>query len=417
MSESEAVTALRRKEYEQRLVVERLRRTVYEQPDPSASPQLLSELAVGEVALNEARAALAAAVASDGKGGVVVDTQRGTTTRGAATTGLEATVRLGMLHIPTAIYHLLDPERNPLVICKVTAKKVTVKATRRRVRVTSFIEGYSARAVTTFELGADETHEFRQLPTLFPDRVRDLHELSRATLNVLVEDLDDGGAVEIHETKPVWMLARNCAPLGVVDPGTGQWQSLERYFGAFVTPNTPEVMGFLRKVVDHHPEKRLVGYQAPGASSAEERAAIVAAQVRAVFDALKADAGIIYVNSVITHGAEDGTSNQRVRLPRETLAERQANCIDGTLLFASLLEAISLHPAIVLVTGHAFLAWEAWPETGDWRYLETTMIGTREFDEACASGKRTADANALFGGLHLLAVADLRVKDGITPLE
>ena len=45
-------------------------------------------------------------------------------------------------------------------------------------------------------------------------------------------------------------------------------------------------------------------------------------------------------------------------LPRESLADKEANCINGTVLFASLLEGISMSPAIVLVPGHAFLAWE-----------------------------------------------------------
>lgn len=70
---------------------------------------------------------------------------------------------------------------------------------------------------------------------------------------------------------------------------------------------------------------------------------------------------------------------------------KEANCIDGTVLFASLLEGASLSPAIVVKPGHAYVAWETGPATDEWEYLETTMIGKNSFEEACKSGKEQAD--------------------------
>ena len=55
-----------------------------------------------------------------------------------------------------------------------------------------------------------------------------------------------------------------------------------------MTPNAPEVMSFVRKAADHHPDKRLIGYQGPP----EGRDERVTSQVRVIFDALKAEAGI-----------------------------------------------------------------------------------------------------------------------------
>jgi hypothetical protein len=60
------------------------------------------------------------------------------------------------------------------------------------------------------------------------------------------------------------------------------------------------------------------------------------------------------------------------------------------VLLASLLEAISLRPAIVVVPGHAFLGWETWRDSGEWRYLETTMLGTHPFEAAAARGDEEA---------------------------
>jgi len=47
---------------------------------------------------------------------------------------------------------------------------------------------------------------------------------------------------------------------------------------------------------------------------------------------------------------------QRVRLPSKSLAHRQINCIDGTVLLASVVEALGYRPAVVFIPGHAFLA-------------------------------------------------------------
>jgi hypothetical protein len=97
---------------------------------------------------------------------------------------------------------------------------------------------------------------------------------------------------------------------------------------------------------------------------------------------------IVCVNSVIDYGASPGHMTQRTRLPRESLEQRSADCIDGTVLMASLLEGASLHPAPVLVPGHAFVGWETWEGSGQWQFLETTLIGSGDFAAACESGRR-----------------------------
>ena len=110
--------------------------------------------------------------------------------------------------------------------------------------------------------------------------------------------------------------------------------------------------------------------------------------------------------------------------PRETLENRSANCIDGTVLMASVLEAASLNPAIVLVPGHAFLAWESQAGNDSWDYLETTLIGSREFEEAQKVGRSRAEQyraksqplkNRMM--FRLLSIPALRVGAGILPME
>jgi hypothetical protein len=418
MSEESELQTIREQEYRQRRQVNALRRQVFQQTDPSASKQLLEELtkAEGELAaLERQRAVLESSTPG---GGVVASLDKRTRPSGvlgAETTGLEATVHLRMAQVPTAIYHLFDPAETPLVSC--TVRNVGRQGKTRRLRFSSFIDGYSATAVNTVEIKPEDEFTFNQLPSLRPGSAAAVNELTRAMLNVLVEDLDAGtGAVELHATYPIWLLSRTTAPLAVRDPKTGGWNDLTHYFGAFVTPNAPQVMEFLRLAADRHPDKMLAGYQGDPSG--------IMPQVKALYDALKADAGITYVNSLIAFSPEEGAANQRVRLPRESLSHREANCIDGTVLFASLLEGISMNPAIVLVPGHAFVAWEGWQDSGEWHYLETTMIGSHSFEEACASAQQTASYYEQLANQQDNALAfrrwplnTLRTTYAITPME
>ncbi len=330
---------------------------------------------------------LAAAVdaAADGKpapeAGVVVDTARDTGLLGAMSTKLEVTVKLLMAHIPTSVCHLFDPATHPLVSCE--ARKADAADDKiRRLRVTAIVDGYSAPAIDTVELENKQPHEFKLLPTFFPQRLNEVTELTRATLSVLVEDLDSQ-LVELNRTSPVWLLARTTALLSVKDPTTGDSVDLTPYFGAFVTPNDPAVLRFLERVKTFHPAKALSGYQGDPEG--------VTLQVKAAYDAVKEDVDLTYVNTTLAFSPDDTTSVQRVRLPREALETGAANCIDGVVLLASLLEAMSLRPAIVVVPGHAFLGWETWKDSGEWKYLETTMLGTQPFDVAAARGEKEAE--------------------------
>lgn len=416
MPEQTDTSTLRQELYDLRLRATRLQQEILATTDPAVLDELLKDAGQVESDISSTEASLR----QTEQAGAKAESQHAVT-RSNKTTALDATVSLRMTHIPTAIYHLLDTDASPLL----EVELVNTAREMRRVRVTARVEGYSADAVATVELdrnGEGVRKKVKLLPTLFPQATDPVHELTRATVTVLVEELIYAGEnsakigtavrIENHDSLPIWMLARNSAPLAVRDPQSGAWVDLTRYFGAFVTPNRPEVMAFLRKAAAHHPQKRLAGYQSD-----------VTAQARAIFDALKEDADITYVNSLIAFNPDESARGQRVRLPRESLAERQANCIDGTLLFASLLEAASLHPAIVVVPGHAFVAWERSADSGRWAYLETTMIGTNTFAEAQEIGGRKAEfwekqaADGDANKFRRWPLKELRTAYDITPLE
>lgn len=64
-----------------------------------------------------------------------------------------------------------------------------------------------------------------------------------------------------------------------------------------------------------------------------------------------------------------------MRFIDESLGNTQANCVDGTVLFASVLRKIGIEPSLVTVPGHMFLGFDLNEAGTGQAYLETTLLG------------------------------------------
>ena len=162
-------------------------------------------------------------------------------------------------------------------------------------------------------------------------------------------------------------------------PGYGVFPEL---LAAFVTPNHPAVGGLVSRAADFLGEwtgdPSLDGYQ----SRDTNRALLQAA---AVFKALQ-EQNIVYAEPP----ASFATAGQRVRLCDEVLSLKLGTCLDLTLLYAACLEAIGLHPLLVLQKGHIF--------AGLW--LENSTFPESVQDDVSLLTKRLAE------GTRLLAVVE-----------
>jgi len=288
--------------------------------------------------------------------------------------------------IPTAFCHNLSEKEFPLV--QLSLDNSCQGSRPVQVYAIAGIEGYSDEAVSSLSVPAAERGSVNLLPTLQQAPVMTLTEIRPATLRVTVRQV---GAVSelllFDQTYPVRLHAYDTALLGVLKPD-GSVVDLTDYLCAFVTPHDPVIENLLRKAAEYHPKHRIVGYQ--GAGNMDEARQIVREQVRAIYSALKKDAGLVYINSTLNFGKQEGQITQRVRLPTTSLHESQsrANCVDGTVLYASLLELASLEPLLVIVPGHAFVGWRVWRGVAEYDFLETTMTGTDEFEAALRTGQQ-----------------------------
>ncbi|RKH99628.1 DUF3320 domain-containing protein [Corallococcus sp. AB038B] len=214
--------------------------------------------------------------------------------------------------------------------------------------------GERARGPTTLELQLlPDLGEPLQLP------VPPLPPGEEANLGVIDLRLPAGrlrSVVEAERAQLRWALREDATLLreGALDVEVlpyNHWPGTRAPLGllaTFVTPNhpvIPELLKDVRTLLEQAlGDGSLSGYQKRNPSH-------VRAMAAALYEAVQA-LKLGYVElpaSFESHG-------QKVRLPDQLLQERMGCCLDLTLLFASALEAMGLHPLLLLVQGHAFPA-------------------------------------------------------------
>ena len=138
-------------------------------------------------------------------------------------------------------------------------------------------------------------------------------------------------------------------------------------FAAYVNEDHPAVDQILKEALDSGVVDSFTGYQ-------DEDSDAVLKQVYAIWHVLQSR-GIRYSSITRTANEHANVMSQHVRFIDESLAMTQANCVDGSVLIASVLRKIDIAPVLVLVPGHMFLGFALDEEGGEMAYLETTMLG------------------------------------------
>ncbi|MCK6424453.1 MAG: hypothetical protein L6Q75_05110 [Burkholderiaceae bacterium] len=154
-------------------------------------------------------------------------------------------------------------------------------------------------------------------------------------------------------------------------------------FAGFVTEDAPWIDTLIR---DSFAGRNVaaVGYQ-------QDRQAVMN-QTRAVYEHLQR-LGVKYSSITTSSGESPRVASQIVRFPSDSIRTAQANCIDGSVLLASVLRKIAIEPLIITGPGHAmmgvFIDDPDKHENPAFVVIETTMLGSASFDAAIAQGKKT----------------------------
>lgn len=181
------------------------------------------------------------------------------------------------------------------------------------------------------------------------------------------------------------------------------------YIAAWVTPNSKAVEKFLAQAKKRLPEK---------ASFSGPQSATVP-QIKAIYDTLRAK-GYSYVMDPPV--LAETTMSQRTRLPSEVLESTNAQCVEGAILFATLIEAIGVKAFIVRIPGHAFVGWQPSPydkAKDPMLFVETTAVHDATFEDAVkiAAGEVARELKAKNFDRKLSFIIDIGAMRaaGITP--
>lgn len=164
----------------------------------------------------------------------------------------------------------------------------------------------------------------------------------------------------------------------------GRWNDTSWLFAAYVNENHPAVEAILKEALTSGHIKSFSGYQ----GSTED----VQEEVEAIWKALARRR--IHYSSISSASAESpNVWSQHVRLLGEALAGRQANCVEGSCLLASVFTKLGLNAALVNLPKHMIVAVDLDEKGEDTLFLETTLLGDADssFDDAVDEGEKEYD--------------------------
>lgn len=159
-----------------------------------------------------------------------------------------------------------------------------------------------------------------------------------------------------------------------------KWQDTMLTLAAFVNEDHPFIDSLLKEALDTRLIDAFDGYQ----SDDEQQ---ILRQMLAVWTVLQRR-GFRYSSITTSSAAKDHVRSQYVRFLDDSVKTAQSNCVDGSVLWASVLRKIGLRTYLVLVPGHCFLAVDVGSK-GKSKIigLETTMMGSVDLSQPAPAGK------------------------------
>jgi hypothetical protein len=145
-----------------------------------------------------------------------------------------------------------------------------------------------------------------------------------------------------------------------------------RSITGYVNENHPWIDALLLEAKETRICSEFVGYQ----QGAEQ----VWPQIAAIWQALE-NRGLGY-SSIATTTTSTRHQFQHVRFIEDSLTNKQSNCIDGSVLLASILRKIGLNVGIMLVPGHAYLTVRDSDNKNFLYAIETTLLGKADLNTA-----------------------------------
>lgn len=251
------------------------------------------------------------------------------------------------------------------------------------VRVRVSIKADRLADESSFEVTIPEANQRYEIwPTIRFD-TRALARIRESFPTTVVFSVSANGVPLGEQSRTIQVRSVNDVPFAY-RTRDGQVQDLSPLFAAFVNENHPYIDQILQQALNVKAVRRFAGYQ----GSPQD----VIREVFAVWNVLQRQ-DVRYSSITTPSGHSEAVLSQHVRFLDEAIQNTQANCVDGTVLFASVLYKLGIYPVLVLVPGHMFLGFYTDEQRQQISFLETTRIGAKPLNSIQRSWKFiTADS-------------------------
>ncbi|HEU4415764.1 MAG TPA: hypothetical protein VFT65_13335, partial [Candidatus Angelobacter sp.] len=266
---------------------------------------------------------------------------------------------------------LQRPSDRTFGVVSITLSNPTGTLIHRRVSVK--LPGWSDEEIQTTDLAAGAVRTLVFAPSFLP-RLYKNHEIIAATVHVSIGDGTSGSAYET--TVPVRLRSAE-------DIFWGNGFKYAPFIASWVTPHDSLVESLLVRAKRYTGDHRLPGYE--NWKTVDQQEDETYREAKAIFTALKLS-GLTYVKSSATLGDHKGVS-ERVRMPRVSLGQSSANCIDAAVMYASLFENLGMESSVVIVPGHAYAGVRVAEGSPKFLMIDVALTGRTTFEAAVASAK------------------------------
>jgi len=239
-----------------------------------------------------------------------------------------------------------------------------------RVRIELAATNYFAQSVSEFVL--TEAHTAY---TIYPDIIWNyeaLRNIAQAEPINVVVDAEINGKHIGRKVRTYSVRSINECLLGYYSKDR-KYHDTGIFFAAYVNEDHPMIDQLLREALNTRIVNRFWGYQAKGPEAVDK-------QVYALWHVLQ-KRQFRYSSVSNTSLSSNVVFSQRVRTFEDALSASQINCVDGSVLFASLLRAINIDPVLVRTPRHMFVGYYTTANRDSLNFLETSMIGDIELDD------------------------------------
>lgn len=250
------------------------------------------------------------------------------------------------------------------------AVRIRSKKAYSRVRIEVNETPFFARSVSEFVLEKPRTSYL-----IYPDIIWNYEALRN---NQQAEPISVAVTVEMNgeeigqRVRTFSVRSINECLLGYVTNGT-KFHDTGIFFAAYVNEENPMIDKLLREALNTRIVNRFLGYQAGKAEAVDK-------QVYALWNVLQ-KRNFRYSSISNTSLSSNVVFSQRVRTFDDALQSSQINCVDGSVLFASLLRAINIEPILIRIPGHMFVGYYTDNSHKNINFLETTMIGDVDLND------------------------------------